>query len=289
MTYKLEQLYNKVIKPGIYINMPIDIYHNDMSLSVSGMKNILNTPLHYWHNSGFNKNRENIETPALKTGKLLHTMLLEPEKFNQLYIIKNNVYSSKVQGFIGEGEYNEALNMINIIKENPFYDQFVTDGFAELSIFWICDNTKVPCKIRIDYLNNYIVDYKTTTSINENFLKSTILKYKYHLQAAFYLYGINQIKKQNYKIYNYKNKNNTQDCNKINELLQKDINQFIFLFQEKHAPYICNTIDLCADFLTVGAEQAKTALELYKFNFEKSGFNQWQTNNDNITTLEYNY
>jgi ATP-dependent helicase/DNAse subunit B len=137
MTYKVEQLYNKVIKPGIYINMPIDIYHNDMSLSVSGMKNILNTPLHYWHNSGFNKNRENIETPALKKGKLLHTLLLEPITFKNNYKIKPNVYSTKLDNLVGEGEYIEAIDIINKIKKNNFLKQFVIDGFAELSIFWI--------------------------------------------------------------------------------------------------------------------------------------------------------
>jgi hypothetical protein len=269
--------------------MPIDIYHKDMSLSASGMKNILNTPLHYWHNSAFNKNRNFTQTAALKKGSLLHTLLLEPTLFKNNFKIKPDVYSTKTENMVGEGEYIQAIETINKIKKNNFYNKFVSNGFAEVSIFWICKNTQVPCKIRIDYLNDYILDYKTTTSTNENFLKSTILKYKYHLQAAFYLYGFNSIKNQNFKIYDMQDENNIYYRQKLNQLFKKDINQFIFLFQEKTNPYISRTVDLCNDFITIGAEQAKKALEIYKNNFEKFGFNQWAANQENITTIEYHY
>jgi hypothetical protein len=83
--------------------------------------------------------------------------------------------------------------------------------------------------------------------------------------------------------------NNIYYRQKLNQLFKKDINQFIFLFQEKTNPYISRTVDLCNDFITIGAEQAKKALEIYKNNFEKFGFNQWAANQENITTIEYHY
>lgn len=283
----IQDLYTKVIPQGVYLNLPIEEYHADLSLSVSGMKHLLNSDLHYWYNSGFNPNREFIETPALKTGKLLHTMLLEPEKFNQLYMIKKNVYSSKVQGFIGEGEYNEALNMINIIKENPFYEQFLTGGYAEVSIFWKCTNTGVPCKIRIDYLNNYIVDYKTTNIALLHKIKPSILSYNYHIQTAFYIYGLQQIASQSYEIYNIKN---SDDKKSIKNIIDNFNKKFVFLWQEKTAPYASLVTELTQDFIEVGAEGATMALDLYKKNFEKFGFNKWHdSDNDKIYSVDYHY
>jgi len=283
----IQDLYSKVKPQGVYLNLSIEEYHSDLSLSVSGMKHLLNSDLHYWYNSGFNPNREFIETPALKTGKLLHTMLLEPEKFHQLYKIKNNVYSSKASGFIGEGEYNEALNMINIIKENPFYEQFLSWGFPEVSIFWRCSHTGVPCKIRIDYLNKYIVDYKTTRNALLHKIKPSILAYNYHIQAAFYIYGLQQIASKDYKIYNIENKEEKKDLKNIIDNFNK---KFVFLWQEKTPPHASIVTELTSDFIEVGAEGATMALDLYKKNFEKFGFNKWHDpENDKIYTIDYDY
>ena len=91
--------------------MPNEKYHSDLSLSNSGMSNFSQSPLHYWYNSPFNHEKEYVQTLPMKQGEILHTLILEPEKFSLDWKVKLNVKTSKVEGMIGE--VGQAASPIN--------------------------------------------------------------------------------------------------------------------------------------------------------------------------------
>jgi len=74
--------------PGIYFGMPEEEYHEDRSLSASGIKEIHVTPLTFWMRSSFNPRRPNDATEPKERGKAFHARLLEGEDaFHQRYAI----------------------------------------------------------------------------------------------------------------------------------------------------------------------------------------------------------
>ena len=79
----------EVIKEGIYFDLPIDQYHADPAISSSGIKLLLKNPQKYWDKSAMNPEKESADTDALRVGKAMHCLLLEPEKFEDEFICAN--------------------------------------------------------------------------------------------------------------------------------------------------------------------------------------------------------
>ena len=80
---------NAVYPEGIYFGMPEDEYHKIPYFSRSACEEMIFDPSgeEYWYNSPMNPNRpEQVETEAMRLGTAIHTKLLEPEKFDELYI-----------------------------------------------------------------------------------------------------------------------------------------------------------------------------------------------------------
>lgn len=76
----------KIHKPGVYYDMPREEYHADYSLSSSGIRNLLVSPLDYWVNSPLNPDYEEEKTDAKDFGTAFHSRILEGrEKFDAAY------------------------------------------------------------------------------------------------------------------------------------------------------------------------------------------------------------
>ncbi len=89
-------------KPGIYFGMPDTEYHADPSLSASGIKKLITDPEEFYDTWAMNPNpapRENKD--CLSRGTLWHCRILEPELFDQKYILAPHLqpgfFSSDVQ------------------------------------------------------------------------------------------------------------------------------------------------------------------------------------------------
>lgn len=275
MSYCISELYSKVKKPGIYFNLSHEEYHNDLSLSNSGMGKLNYNPLYFWHNSNMNKGIKSFDTKSLKNGRIFHTLLLEPQKFADEWTIKPNCKTSSLKGCIGEGDYINLKEAIETLKSNDLINGIFSDGFPEVSIFWVDETTGVPCKARLDYLSSHIADLKSTKSINEKSLKSSILKFGYDRQAAFYLYAVNNIKSQ------IKNKKaevfDCPDNKKLAKILSSYHDTFIFVHQEILSPFISRADILCPSFLEKGIDDFSRALLLFKENFSKLGLDKWES------------
>lgn len=75
--------------PGIYFGMPEAEYHADRSLSATGAKDILASPLTFWMKSAFNPDRKDESTEPKERGKAFHCRLLEgAETFAARYAVE---------------------------------------------------------------------------------------------------------------------------------------------------------------------------------------------------------
>lgn len=74
---------------GIYMDMPFEEYLADPSLSKSGMKDLMISPLTYWVNSHLNPDRQNKETSSMSLGTAVHHMILDgAESYLENYAIQ---------------------------------------------------------------------------------------------------------------------------------------------------------------------------------------------------------
>lgn len=62
---------------GLYFDMPEEVYHTLPRLSASGIKDMRISPSIFWAKSWMNKDRERIETEAMKIGSAFHKRILE--------------------------------------------------------------------------------------------------------------------------------------------------------------------------------------------------------------------
>jgi hypothetical protein len=84
-----------------------------------------------------------------------------------------------------------------MIERHPSLARAFLDGAPEVSVFWVDDETGVPCKARFDYLKpRAIVDLKSFAlrdAVPEKAVARAVANYKYHIQASFYLRAAEQL------------------------------------------------------------------------------------------------
>ena len=131
--------------------------------------------------------------------------------------------------------------MSKAIDEHPIARQLLT-GEVEQSFFWTDADTGEKCKCRPDVMAEWkgqkvIVDYKTTASCEDGHFERSAKKYGYQLQSGMYREGVFQ--------------NTFEDYG------------FIFVAQEKNAPY-CVRVYVCSpEYIETGYDEYKALLGLY--------------------------
>lgn len=181
-------------------------------------------------------------TPALIFGQMVHKLVLEPETFEDEFVIMPEcdrrtkdgkaIWQDFLQGAgdrtpIKAEDYEKALGMRNALMENDLVMKLLS-GKHEVPLFWTDEMTGEKCKVRLDCFTPLsdkvlIVDYKSTNDAGtEPFIRSAI-NYGYDFQAAMYTEAVRRV-------------------------MDKEA-VFIFIAQEKEPPYAVNV--LAADQLLV--------------------------------------
>lgn len=137
--------------------------------------------------------------------------------------------------------------MARALREHPIAAALLApgSGMAEQSLFWAADG--IQKRARVDFLPNVvegkrylIADYKTTAEdgAETRQFERAIGSYGYAMQASFYSEG-------------------------VATLLGVDP-KFLFICQEKVAPYLVNVIEPSAEWMQIGADLCKRAVEVYR-------------------------
>jgi hypothetical protein len=178
-------------------------YRETEGLSGSMLKYLKRSPKHYKHRLD-----NPVEpTEAMQVGSLVHTLILEPEKFHQDYFVmpeglRRDKRSKEYQGILSQhgnktivahGSYLEALEIIMAVKSDSHAVNilYATTGEMEKPVIW--QEEGVLCKGRLDrYLTDLqvVVDLKTTNDASPKGFSYTLYKQDYGLQLAHYLAGI---------------------------------------------------------------------------------------------------
>src|ERR1700739_7402 len=88
MTMTVQDFRDLSVEPGIYPDMTNEHYHRSLAISRSGIMKFLESPYKYWADY-INPNRPpKRTTAAMQFGSAFHTLLLEPQKFSDEYIVE---------------------------------------------------------------------------------------------------------------------------------------------------------------------------------------------------------
>jgi len=245
-----------VLEQGIY-EMDEATYHADpvvgTSLSATGAKRILEAPAKYHHaqNSG------EVYKSVFDFGTAAHTLVLGTGR--PLAVIPFDEWRSKdakqaVQDARDAGEVPiKPKDMATVeamaeqIRQHPLAVALLdpTKGKAEQSVFWEWDGDWY--RARPDFMDDLprdgrdyliVVDYKSTPDASTRGFEKSIVNFGYHVQAAHYSSGVTAVTGMPVK--------------------------FLFIAQEKTAPYLVNVIELSSELLLIGSERMDRAMHVWR-------------------------
>lgn len=261
---KLKELEKKNELKGLQDLSP-ELYHNRLcpGISKSHLQEILKSPEHYQE---WLKNPKT--SPAMEFGSACHTAVLEPELFKERFAHYPNTpeFEGRSKAAIqARLEFDQAhsgktildledFQRIGCILESVYSDDNASKllkGLKEKSFFWTDQKTGILCKARPDVLNveNLVMtDFKTISDSSLETFERSVANYGYYIQAAFYSEGVNQY-------------------------LQKEIQDFVFVCVESKAPYKVKIRRLSDQAIELGKLHYEDALAKYK---HYSSSNLWK-------------
>lgn len=228
-------------------------YRQTEGISRSELFTILSkTPMHFLYEQTHPKE----DTPALAFGRATHKAILEPETFSDEFVVAPKVDRRTKDGketwnkFVEDNagkeviteEDFETLQDMKAVIDNDVHASAFLSGIHEQSFFWTDSATGEKCKVRPDCITEvdgkkYLVDYKTTDSCADGAFERSVRKYGYKFQSGMYREGYFQ--------------NTFEDVG------------FVFVAQEKTAPYAVR-VYICSDeFLNEGYTQFREAIGIY--------------------------
>ena len=189
-------------------------------------------------------------TPALIFGSACHKMFLEPQTFGEEYAIapvcdrRTKEGKAVWEAFMEENEGKTILSQDDkqvmedmetaLCRCSLATSLIYEDGESEVPLFWMDPDTGEKCKVKLDRLINgedgrkYIVDYKTTLNASTEKFNKAMFNLGYALQAAMYSEGTQIALNLDYRP------------------------GFIFVAQEKKAPYSLNIIQVSPEVMEYG-------------------------------------
>lgn len=241
------------------INMTANEYHAHPALGSSSLKRALITPSHYWCEALENPARlAQEEGDALRFGRLAHSLILEGEEsFKKDFIMLPEgldrrtkdgkaIYESIMIAAVGKTVVkadwvNQVRDMRKAIQQH-FVWKYLQEGVSEGSHFW--KDGDMDFKVRLDWIKStdygdIIVDYKTTVCAASHAFSRQIAGLGYHVQAAHYNEGF----KSAFGI---------------------EPKAFLFVAQEKKAPYAVGAYMLSPEAIKTGAALRLKAIDIIK-------------------------
>lgn len=233
-------------------------YQNIPAVRRSDLWLMNKTPYHF----KYFREKPRESTPALQFGAMVHKIILEYDSFLDEYALmptfdrRTKAGKEAYQNFIDSMGEKTPVSGPDLEKAHAMRAELLTDplvleilkGPHEQPILWTDPITSVPCKCRADCITeyqgrSYIVDYKTTTSCDDGAFERSCKAYGYHFQAGMYCEGLFQ-----------------------SSLIDAG---FIFIAQEKEAPY-AHRVYFCDDsFIDDGRGVYRNLINRYRDCYEK--------------------
>jgi hypothetical protein len=205
-----------------------DLFFNkDVYLSFSGLSKLIRTPILYYNHYILNE-REDKQEQAMIEGKLLHCLLLTPERFEEEYIIALSDTPSENPRKVIDTVFNHYLELENDDREElSDFGNAILDVLVDMNLY---QSLKTDAQ-RIDKITtvqknldywNYLKTSKDKTLINQDtydFISESVEKIKSNSQIMQTMGFIKDFM-DNIEVYNeIELECNTQYCYKLRGII----------------------------------------------------------------------
>lgn len=188
--------------PEIIKSLAPEVYHARDEISVHGLGTFAQCPKKYeWQKSNPPK-----QTDSMWWGQVIHTAVLEPCSFFETYAqasVKRTAKKAWAEEeaaaagkiLLTEEEVAEATAIAREVRLHPTVNKLFSSPHhlapPETSFFWEDPETGVKCRARMDFNTScgIVCDLKTTQNASPDAFSREIYNFRYHVQAAFYLWG----------------------------------------------------------------------------------------------------
>lgn len=233
-------------------NIANDEYHSSAGVSRSGLMEFRRSPYHYQHKYLVDSS-PSVPTPAMIMGNLVHTMVLEPHKFDSDFVMRPdmdrrtnagkqafNAFTMTLAGrqSVTYEQVSEADAIQKAVMAQPMCEALLMDCKIEQSIYFTHKSTGIQCKVRPDAWNNSIViDLKTSQDASYRAFQSSAFKFGYFLQAGMIHQGLASI--------------------------GLSLEKFVFMVVEKESPHAVALYVLDDEAIDYGVCRFNTLMEHY--------------------------
>ena len=220
------------MQPGLYPNLSLADYHAAPGFSKSDLDLVARSSAHYRHG-------EREVTPAMRLGAAVHACVLEPETWKARYTRANGCRKADAESdrtVLSAADWDACQRIRDAVWNHPTCQDLFSEGYAEHSAWWLDSETHLLCKCRPDWSRpGVLLDLKTATDASPAGFTRAVERYRYHVQAAYYLDGWPHAGGR------------AVDC-------------FIFVVVEKTPPYAIGLYDLAAAMLERGRARYRREL-----------------------------
>lgn len=247
---------DRISKPGLYPDLPIDVYHADCcdgpSLSSSGIRTIISEcPAKFWATSYLNPKRfPEKASGALDFGRAAHSLALgEPEFARHFAVSPYDDFRSKeakewrdaqTKTVVRAEDMETILAMCRALQADPIASQVLSLGAPEVSAIW--RERGIWLKARPDWLSapdRWVGEYKTTISAHPDRFPRDAYNRGYHVQAAMVLRGLHATTGNAFP-------------------------GVVLIAQEKDPPYLCAAYAVPPELIEDGNARIDAALETFR-------------------------
>lgn len=244
------------MKPGIYRDVEENAYHagtDEPSLSVSGAKVLIDCPARYHYQQSHRPQKREYDFGHAAHAKVLGVGLEIVAIPDDTLSATGSTGTKAAREFIDQARVDGKVPMkatelavvdamASAIESHADAVRLLSTGTPEMSFYWRCEETRVLCRGRADWVTTMgdrpvIVDYKTTTNASPDAFRWDAGKYGYHQQDAWYREGLTT--------------------------LTGDAHAFVFIVQEKTAPYLVSVVELDDEARRIGHENNLTARRMF--------------------------
>ena len=253
-------------KPGIY-SVPAERYHAANGCSKTMLDFLANqTPAHL---AAYMYGLAKEETPAMRFGSIVHRAMLEPDTYKKGFHVKpEKLRFTTKEGMAWQSEHqdraiitqteSDAIDaMVSAVHCHPFAKKLLAGCTPEQSIF-VEDNQGTLRKSRLDALTkgNVIPDLKTAESAALDQFERNVSRYRYHVQAAYYI----------------------DNCNLAG--IEKE--NFFFIVVEKTPPYLVRCLLMNSDVIEYGRNLYQRDIQVYRNCLESGQWPGWGSGYDEV-------
>lgn len=260
-----------LLSSGLIADLDIEKYHSGPGVSKSLLDALAKSPAHYRAALMAEKKEP---TPAQRLGTLIHTAIIEPEKLKVIVgpdLNKNTnawkafVADAAAQGLEVISKEDDAMlkGIAASVAAHPAASWALGPGYAEHSAYWTDPRTGLLCRCRPDKIRRtekgvILVDLKSTEDASEYEFSRSIENFRYHVQAAFYTDGIENV-------------------------IGERVAAFVFVAVEKKPPYAVACYQLADVDVAEGRDQYMTELDLLARCQEANAWPGYSTRIEPIT------